>query len=596
MKKRLLMMVMALTLSFSFAMGGCSAGNAPDTDIADEDEDDDEDDDRDDRDEPDEEPPMIVPEEISFGSGSDVIKFVKGDTWELTDKATGEVYGELEIDKNGDLEFTYLPTGATVSGSIVFTEPFDPVLTGINSYELTLNGLEEAFGSWADEDTSSGTFRIAQSVGMDYMYLEELGNGGSNIGYEVFRAPDTGDYDFEMNWVFTRPNDVNYIPDTAEDDVFYAFAYESDGDNVCLQKVEIETFEDFMEYTNYRYMGAYFDGRNNPGAAWYSIADDADLSGIFSDSMFSRKFPTAVYEVTVSDGEITSMTEQTRSAYGKYEFCPLDQKTEVYDDSFSINDCTFSLSDYGVISAAILDYEIFGDYLIMRCDINPHANEYVIFNMRSSWPEKKIEGCNFIHGDHIWDSYYSYMDTLYNYEGYPVATVDGEEICGLSFEGVNNNQIRITYWKDGDYDETYEETIDRPFSLNDPIYMYAAFRHHPCVDTWREFISYAPDDAKMMIMVNPPYDESWIYYQPETPGEFPGLDTVYVVALQDNTFINLGESSEGPILDKGALHCYSITVPEGGASMSIYAETDSGTSMWPVSMISGKEDIRYAFE
>ena len=99
----------------------------------------------------------------------------------------------------------------------------------------------------------------------------------------------------------------------------------------------------------------------------------------------------------------------------------------------------------------------------------------------------------------------------------------------------------------------------------------------------------------MFIMVNPPEDESWIFYMPETIDGVYGLDYVYVVALQDNTFVNLG-SSEGPLLEKGQMHCYSLTVPEAGSSITIYAETENGTSMWPVSMISGKEDIRYVFE
>ncbi|MCR5619547.1 MAG: hypothetical protein K6F65_05550 [Lachnospiraceae bacterium] len=593
MKNRLFKKLMILGAAFSLALSACSSQNVTnsgdDTDI----EEDDDDDDRD-HDEPDEEPPVSAPEEIDYSSSKSILKFVKG-TWDLTDRNTGEVYGELEIERDGSVKFTYLETDVTVEGDIVFQEPFGNKLEGISAYCITLTGLEAAFDCWTDEDASSGLFRLAQSEGKDYLYLEELGNGGSNIGYEVFRSPGSDDYNWEMNWVFTRDNDVNYISDDVTDDVFYAFAYETNSGSICLQRVDDVAFESFKEYTNYRYMAAYFDDRKHPEAVWYPLSSGADLNGILSEKRLSSDYPLTVYEVTISDGEITKMIQADRSEYGVYELYSLEQDVNCDGEKFTINDCNFYLSDYGVENSEILDYEVFGDYLIMRTHQNPHANTYVLFNMRTAWPEKKISGCNFLHDEHVWDSYYSYMDTVYNYEGYPVASVDGYEITGLSFTGVNNNQLVISYWKDEKCTETVEETIDRPFSFNGAIYAFADYRHHACVDTWTEFMSHAPQGARMMIMINPPSDDSWDFYQPEMVDGVSGLDFVYVVALHDNTFINLG-NGEGPVLDKGQIHCYSLTVPEAGSSIMIHAETADGESIWPVSMISGKEDIRFAFE
>ncbi len=594
MKNKLLKKLMILGVVFSLALSACTSQNVQtaddDTDIE---EDDDKEDDRDNN-EPTEEPPMYTPEEIDFSSSKSVLKFVKG-TWDLTDRATGEVYGKLTIDRDGAVEFTYLETDVTVEGSIVFQEPFGKKLEGISAYIITLSGLEAAFDCWIDEDSSSGNFRLAQSAGKDYMYFEELGNGGSNIGYEVFRSPKSDDYDYPMNWVFTRDNDVNYISNSITDDTVYAFAYETSSGSVCLQRVEDVAFEGSKEYTGFRYMAAYFDERNHPEAVWYPISAGADLTGILSEETLSRNYPLTVYEVTISDGKVTGMVQADRSEYGVYELYSLEQEVECDGEKFIINDCTYYLSDYGIENTTILDYEIFGDYLIMRTDQNPHANYYVVFNMRTAWPEKKFSGCNFIHGDHVWDSYYTYMDTIYNYEGYPIASIDGYEINGLSFEGVNNNELVVSYWKDNKCNDTVVESIERPFSYNDPIYAFADYRHHACVDTWKEFISYAPQGARMMIMINPPSDDTWDFYQPEAVDGVQGLDYVYVVALQDETFINLG-SNEGVILDKGQIHCYSLTVPEAGTSITIHAETDDGESIWPVGMISGKEDIRFAFE
>ena len=593
MKNRLLKKLMILGVAFTLALSACASQNVTNADDDTDIEEDEDDDDRD-HNEPDEEPPMYSPEEIDYSSSRSILKFVKG-TWDLTDRTTGEVYGKLDIEKDGSVTFTYLETDVTVEGSIEFREPFDKKLEGISAYIITLTGLEAAFDCWADEDATSGNFRLAQSEGRDYMYLEELGNGGSNIGYEVFRSPESDEYNWEMNWIFTRDNDVNYIGDVVTDDVFYAFAYETDSDSICLQRVDDVAFEGSKEYTGYKYMAAYFDERKHPEAVWYPISSGADLDGILSENRLSSDHPLAIYEVTISDGEITKMVQADRSEYGIYELYALDQDVKIDGEQFTINDCNYYLSHYGVETAGILDYEIFGDYLIMRADQGLHANNYVLFNMRTAWPEKTLSGCNFIHGDHVWDSYYTFMDTVYNYEGYPVATIDGWEINGLSFAGVGNNQLVISYWKDKSCTETVEETIDRPFSYNDPIYAFADYRHHACVDTWKEFMSYAPQGARMMIMINPPSDDSWDFYQPEMIDGVQGLDYVYVVALHDDTFVNLG-SEEGIILDKGQIHCYSLTVPEAGTSITIHAETDDGESIWPVGMISGKEDIRFTFE
>lgn len=592
MKNKLVKMLMVFGLAFSFALSACAGKDDPgtaDVDIEEDNEDEDDDDDNGWA----EEPPMIYPEEINYLTNKDVLKFVKG-TWDLTDQITGEVYGTLKVDKDGNVEYTYLPLDTTVSGTISFRESYDKIMQGICNYDLTLTGLEEAFGCWTDEDTSSGNFRIAQTEGKDYLYFEELGNGGSNIGYEVLRAPSTAEDGLHMNWVLTRENDLYYPVSVVADETFYAFVYERpDDQSLVVQRLDEISFESYSEYTDFKTMGAYFDGRGYD-AVCYRYYMNPDLSGVLREQFLNQKYPLEVYEITVTEGGISKISDVKRGQYGVYELYPIDQDVECDGDKFRVNSITYSLSDYGVDGDSITDYEVFGDHLIMTTHLNPHANEYVVFNMRTAWPEKKFTGCNYLHGDHVWDSFYSYMDTVYDYEGYPVATIDGNEICDLKFSGTDNSKLVITYWKDGD-DSEYEETIDRPVCYNAPIYAYADFRHDMCAETWSEFLTYAPEDSQMFIMVNPPADESWDYYQPEAPDGVYGLDYVYVVALQDSTFINLG-GGEGPILDKGQIHCYSLTVPEAGSSITIYAEVEgSETSTWPVSMISGKDDIRYVF-
>ncbi len=602
MRKRLLAALLAIGMVCLPCLSGCS-DNVPDSgsyeDQDEEDEDSDEDDENEiEDDETDEDNEVISEEttipELDYYSSDSILSFSCG-SWTLVDQNTGSAYGKLEINKYGDCKFTQSDTGKSCKGTISFFEDPTDRLAGIHGYLIEFENAVSGSDVFYVGNSSEGRFMISQSAGRDYLFLEEIGNGGSNIAYEIFRSPDRDEFDFDemMQWIFVRDNDVTSVDKPEKNARFYARAMEFTGEGFVLQRVMDVDFESEYEYTGFKFLGAVFDESTYQGAAYYKLNADADLSGVLHETELTRPYPETIYTVyTDSKGNIEAVRDVEKAYYGDYELYSLEQDVDFDFDSFSVNDYEFDIQNFLYSDAnAIVDCEMTGDILIITSHINPHSEEYTIYNMRSGWFEKRIIGCNFLYDEHVWDSFYSYMDTVYDYEGREIYTVDGTEISSLSFSD-DGSQIEIEYWK-SDYEDTYEVTIDRPECLNAPTYALADFRRHPCAYTWDNFISYAPEDAIAMIMVNPHSDDAWDFCMPMNVDDNPGLDNVYVVALQDMTLFSCGNSDY--TCERGEIISYGITVSESAPLYTVYISTLEKDAEWPATIISGKDDIRYIF-
>ncbi len=591
MKKRLLAVLLAITTVCSFGLSGC-AGNNSDPDVREEQvEDEDKDADNDEEENDEDESSEVTIRELDYSDPDSILSFAAG-KWTFVNISDGEEYAQLKISDNGECKFTRTDTDQKVEGTILFDEYLSDNFPGVHRYELTLEGLEETFDCWDDTSTSAGRFMIAQSAGYDYLYFEEVGNGGSALGYQVLCSPDY-EYDYMMKWVLVRENDVTHEETLQKNAKFYARVIANTDDGLLVQRLDDVTFETYQEYTNFRFLAAYFDESNYQQAALCTINDDADMSGVFDESFLEKAYPSQVFQIyTDSEGNIEEMHDVEDAAYGRYEIHPLEQEASFEFNTFTLNGWEHDLADYGIGGNAILDLEVFGDDLIITSHLNPHMGVYTIFNMRNAWPEHEVFGDNFIHGDKIWDSFYSYMDTVYDYEDHVVYTVDGAEIFNLSFSE-DGTQIIIDYWK-ADYEKEYSETIDRPECINAPHYAYADFARHRTAENWNEFISYAPDDALFMVMVNPHSDDAWDFNMPLSVDD--GLDMVYVVSLCDDLNLSIGDFDD-IVLDKGYVECFNVTVPEGVPMYTLHAETPDGRSAdWDVTWISGQDDTRWIFK
>ena len=594
MKKRLIMILLALGCSCCIGLSGCTGNvSEPDTrEEQDEDEDADKDeDDEDDEKENEDEPSEIRITELDYSSPDSILEFVSGD-WKFVNLTTGVEYASLRIKDNGECNLGRFDNARICSGTILFDEYLDDDLPGVHRYEITLNGLNEAYGCPEDTGTSCGRFMIAQTAGYDYLYLEEIGNGGSILAYEVFPEA-VEDYNLMMKWCLVRENNVTHEEKLQPNAKFYAQVIQNTDEGLIVQRLDEVSFVTYQEYTNFKILAAYFDESNNQQACLCTINEDADTSGVLDLSELDNAYPSTVYTIyTDSEGNIEEMHDVEDAYYGRYEINSLEQEISFGLNTFTINGWEHDPADYGIDGNAILDLEVFGEDLIITSHLDPHMGVYTIFDMRNNWPEHEIYGANFIHGDVIWDSFYSYMDTVYDYEDHVIYTVDGAEIFDLSFSD-DGSQIIIKYWKE-DYEKEYEEIIDRPACVNAPHYAYADYARHRTAENWNKFISYAPDDALFMVMVNPHSDDAWDFHMPSSVDD--GLDMVYVIALQNDVSVSLGNFTD-IVLDKGQIECFNVTVPEGAPMYTLHAETPDGqTAEWDVTWISGQDDTRWIFK
>lgn len=544
------------------------------------------------------EPDPVVEEkirEIDYTSPDSVLEFAVG-TWTLVDNVTGTAYGELNVYEDGTCDFYKMTDRKTFNGTLSFIARPGAFISGITGYELTFSGLDDAYDSWTDVDTSGGLFRMCQSAGKDYMYLEEIGNGGSCVAY--YLLSDEEDYYNDMNWMFIRDNDITFeeSPFTSNDlNNFTAMVLESRDGGLLLQRLAGAESESEMEYTGLKFMAAQFYVFPDEEAVWYDYGSDPDLSYVLDEAALKEKYPATIYDImTDYSGHIISMHELDREAYGNYEEYLLDQSVSISGTSFELNGFEYDISFYGGIGDLITDYQQINNYLVLESHVNPHRSEYMIFDLRIAWPLKNLYGCNFICGDNIWDSFYSDMNAVYDYEGHLIHTVDdGTEICGLSFEG---DKIKIEYWKD-DYDTVYEEEIERPECLNAPIYEFMEFKHHQTANTWENFTNNAPDDALIMGMINPPEDESWIYHHPYWV-ENNGSDVLYIVALQNDLKVTFDGVNYYDLEKKGDFVPFSLTVPEGAPrqTLTITNKDLEPIGEWEITTISGESDIRWIFK
>ena len=176
MKKKFLFLFLAISCAFSIGLCGCGIGasdQASDTQEEEKDEDTDKDGDED------EENEVIPFTEIDYSSEKSLMSFLKG-RWDLVDLNSGTSYGKLEIDRKGNCTFSRSDV-KTCSGTFALCEHPEGNIEGYHFYSLELSGLKETFDCWTDTDSSNGRFMISQKSGKDFLYMEEIGNGGSSL-------------------------------------------------------------------------------------------------------------------------------------------------------------------------------------------------------------------------------------------------------------------------------------------------------------------------------------------------------------------------------------------------------------------------------
>ncbi len=302
-------------------------------------------------------------------------------------------------------------------------------------------------------------------------------------------------------------------------------------------------------------------------------------------SLSKEETVEASSETSAKEEKVEEAELSTPEADNVPEVSTDGQKLIVFDDEYT-------LEQLGNNSNAILGVEVFGDYAIVQGHMGPHGGEYSIFNLRNRQVEYSFLGGSFVHGDKVWDSFYSQWTSVYDFSGNEVYRVEGVEIKDLELEG---DKLKIIYWKDYADEEVFEDIIDRPECTNAAIYAYADYLHRECDETWKEFLSYAPEGALFMVMVNPFDDDEWIY-SPSKAIDKGDTDHVYVVSLKKDLELEIDGNSSGK-QGKGWNYRYDVMVSEGAPSHTIKATAPDGqTAEWPVTTISGEKDLRWIFK
>ena len=535
----------------------------------------------------------VYTQDLDYTSEKALLEFVSGE-WYLADKKSGKDIGVLTIGTDGSCEYIRIGGSEACKGSFGFKHDYYKRTEGLDQYEITLKDLPQEYteGKSVMLSGSDGYFHIAQSAGQDYLYLEETGNGGSELVYCVFNDPASDD--FVTRWVFHRDNEVTETAAVQTGRQFYAMLWNNDGNELLLQEMNEVSFETAGEYSDFKYMGAVFDESAHPDAIRYEKAATPELGMVMNKDIYNSYYPGKIYTViTDANGQVTELADVNEAGYGEYELYALEQDISYSGTTFTCNGRNYSLEELGNVGNAIEDVTTYDEYAIIQAHMNPHISVYTIFDMSIPQPVRTVAGGAFLVGDNIWDFFYSNMNQVYDGDDELICEVDGTEIVNLSFTD-DDQHIKVEYWKD-DYTTVYEEIIDRPENINAPCYAYAAYRHSRRSADWAELMKYAPDDAKLMVMVNPTAG-IWEFMQPmPMPQMDMGTDTIYVISLQDDIEVSL-DGKDKSVLDRGAMAEYHTVIPEGMASESILGETADGyIAEWPVMIISGKDKTRWMF-
>ncbi|MBR6004009.1 MAG: hypothetical protein IK068_04730, partial [Lachnospiraceae bacterium] len=352
-----------------------------------------------------------------------VLKFVEG-KWSLKNEDTDEAYAELEINADGTVKVSRDDSDNSCDGTIAFSETPNSKMVGVHEYDLNCVGLFEAFGASRDESNSNGYFRITQTAGTDYLVLYEVSNGISIISAFAFVAPDKKNaLKTPTTWVFERENSIKSDEEPIKGETFYASAISNTESGLLLQKLDDMHFDACLPLHDFVYDGIEFQEAAGNRGAFYKLASDADLSGIFYEDVFAKSHPLYVYEVTTNDnGEIKEISEVEKSYYNAYVGGDKEQEVSFDGTTITVFTDQYTLAQLGNNSNAIMDVETFGDYAIVAGHIGPHGGEYSIFNLRNLKVENTISGASFVHADKVWDSYYSLWNTVYDYAGNAVYT------------------------------------------------------------------------------------------------------------------------------------------------------------------------------
>ncbi len=529
---------------------------------------------------------------VNLSSEKGILSYLAGD-WTLFDRETGEDYGTLAVKKDGSFEFTRLSDKAKGSGTLSFEYSRSKKGEEPDIFRMDFDDckdlLPEDMELYGDEGTG-GVFHVGTFGNEDYLYLKEIGNGDSVASMYVFNTKGFTDYNvgWSYDWLFYRDNDTENPAESKEDDTFYAWAWETDEDGVWLQPMADHEYETTEEYTDWKYLGGYFNETENIGVAHYGITEDTDFDGLVNTRDWDSGYPLMMCEVTVDDdGNVKKLRDVDIVMYSSYYMGEIEPEFSYRDRTFIIDGYEIDITPYAPAATAIMDAKRVGDWIIIECHNNPDIGTYLFYNIYDGlidYFEYQIDGANLIwQGDDLSTAVYQQYNDIYDIWGHRIGHVQDGELYDLSFKG--KNTIVAKCWVVDEIGREKEFTEEFEYEPCDgAVWAYYEYLLGGARQ-WRHLKETA-QESLALIIVNPPEMICDKMSYPVTVEE-GALDKVAVVPLFDDSRIRLGSKTETP--EKGRSVVFEVTVPEGMPVDTITVDAPGhGKAEWEVWQLSGR--------
>ncbi len=521
-----------------------------------------------------------------------ILTFLAGD-WTLYDRDNKKDFGVLSIKEDGKFEFTKLSNNAKGSGTLSFTRSRTKDGEEPDWYSMVFDDCKELLPEdyeFYGVEGSSGVFHVGTTEDEDLLYLKEIGNGDTIVSMFVFNTKEgSGEIgDWSYDWLFYRKNDTKNPAVIKKGETFYAWAWESFDDGVWLQPMADHVFETVEEYSEFRYMGGFFNETDNIGVLSSGITDKTDLSGIVNTLAWDSGFPLMMCEVTVDgDGNVEKLQDVDTMMYTSYYMGDVEPEFSYKGTTFIIDGFEIDVTQFVPTINAIMDAKRVGDWIIVECHNNPNISTYLFYNIYNGYMdffEYQIVGANLIwQGDDLSTAVYQQYNTVYDIWGHQIGSVQDGELYELSFKDANT--VSGKCWIVDAIGREKEYTVDFEYEPCDGA-VWAYFEYLlGGARQWRRFKEMA-GDALAMIIVDPPEAILDKMSYPITIEE-GALDTVIVVPMVDESKITIRDNVQS--VEKGRSVVYEVTAPEGMPIDTITVEAPGhDKAEWEVWQISGR--------
>ena len=545
-------------------------------------------------------------ERIDLKTEQGIRSYLEGD-WSLIDRDTGRDYGTLSLQKDGSFEFTRSSDKAVGTGTLSFGYTRSEKGEEPDTFSLAFDDCKKLLPAGAEiygDEGTGGVFHVGTFGNEDYLYMKEIGNGDSVVSMYFFNTRENYDSygDWSYDWLFYRDNDTENPADVMEDDTFYAWAWETDEDGVWLQPMKEHLYETQEDYSNWKYMGGFFNETDNIGIAHYGITDSTDLGDLINTGDWNSGYPLMMCEVTVdNDGNVTKLRDIDIVMYDSYDMGDLEPDYTFEGTTFIINGLEIDMKEFVPDIETVVDCMRAGEWIIVECNVNSYKNVFEFYNIPNGdigCFEYEIEGTQLKwQDDDLSTAVYVRDKGIYDFWGNMIASVgSNEEIEKIDIADDTTVRANVRV-----YDGMGGLTVEKRDYEYEP-FDSAVLSYYECMlggtRQLREFMKKAPKDAAALVIVNPP---EMIQSRMPFPVAYENnaLDRVAVVSLADSEKVYIesldpgvsGSNSRSEVfkMKKGECKVFEVTVPEGMPMNEVVIKSPgSGDVHWEVIQLSGR--------